>query len=196
MNHYQAEWCTYMGYSDTTAEALALVGVDLVKAISSPELRNNKDKAALADCIVIGNVVRIEHDSSEVPYHTIAYLKVDKFLRNDFNVNEKEIPILIKSGPAKGGLRLEVQGEKKLDKNERVLLFLSATSLIFNSYYKSPAYYKKIIDQRNISFLISYKYLIDGVRVTDNGKTFELNKMMSEIEYVTRALTRSPFHAN
>ncbi|MBI1804142.1 MAG: hypothetical protein HYR77_06720 [Ignavibacteria bacterium] len=201
MNQYQAEWCTYMGYSDTTVKEFVKGGVDLVKAISRPELRDEKDKAALADCIVIGVVMKIDHDSSEVPYHTIAYIKVDRFLRNDFNVNKKEIPVLIRSGPVKGGLRLEAMHEEKLEKGEHVLLFLSATSLLFDAYYSSHsslAYYKKVIDQSDISFLMSYKYLIDANRAINGktGKAKELNEIIDEIEYVTRLLRRPPFGTN
>ncbi|HLP81185.1 MAG TPA: hypothetical protein VK141_04210 [Nitrosomonas sp.] len=96
-----------LGYDDTTLARLKEAGADIEKLYAVPKW-NNKVRAAISDCIIIGTVIKKEYPwyaSHELPFRTIAHVRVDEFLRNDFHVPASDLQVMINSGPdPRGGI--------------------------------------------------------------------------------------------
>lgn len=155
-----AEERVIRGYDDTTITNLQKINVDLLHLRNLPRPWNDKVVAALSDCIIVGTVSRIEHPFKEnFWYHTVAYVQVEEFLRNDYKISKGLIPILIVSGAAKPGETIMQAGEDTLGIGEHVLLFLSATDLIeIASHNHLRDWYNQLINDSTIKFEIIRKF--------------------------------------
>lgn len=185
-----AEYYVELGYDDSILARLKKAGVEVEANLFKRDL-NEKEKAVRSDCIVIGTVVRFEHpeptqeDSMRPIYGTTAFVKVDEFLRNDYHISNDVIPVLIESN---------VVGALTLKPNERVLLFLSAWSVITNwEYNTSPAYYAKMIRDTTIRFeIVGYdgKYLIssDNMNCIADKESRNLIDIKNEIKTIVTAI--------
>lgn len=147
-NKVNEKFLISMGYNHSTISNLQKVGVDLLKLYGS--YRNVKRLTAVSDCIVIGSVARKEYPLRErASFHTIAYIQVEEFLRNDYNLPKDQIPVMIESGPTASGGRVIAGDEDTLRTGEHVLLFLTANGLIIMANY-SHMYklYEQLINDR------------------------------------------------
>ncbi|HLP60381.1 MAG TPA: hypothetical protein VK186_16185, partial [Candidatus Deferrimicrobium sp.] len=106
-----------MGYDDSTAVRLKKINIDVNDLRTKMQL-NEKEKVVFSDCIVIGTVVKIEHPvdtpRAKIEYATIASVKPEEFLRNDYHLGQAEIPVIIISGPIGNGLEIIEAGEETL----------------------------------------------------------------------------------
>ena len=152
----EAEFLSEIGYDDTTITNLRNIGVDLPGRRYSTRW-DEKVQAALSDCIVVGSVDSIEHPQGKTPYHTIAYVDAEYFLRNDYNVSKYRIPIMIESGP-----NYTRVPDDTLGLGNHVLLFLSSSSLINFAHHFLQDYYNQLINDSTVRFRISGggKYLL------------------------------------
>ena len=93
----------------------------------------------------------------KTPYHTIAYVDAEYFLRNDYNVSKYRIPIMIESGP-----NYTRVPDDTLGLGNHVLLFLSSSSLINFAHHFLQDYYNQLINDSTVRFRISGggKYLL------------------------------------
>ena len=163
------EYISSMGYNDTIISNLKKVGVDFTLLRTMYGHLNEKIFTALSDCIVIGTVKRKEYPMVEDDFfHTIAYIKVEEFLRNDYNLSKSEIPVMIHSGPTSSGEIMIQEGEDTLRIGENVFLFLSAHGLIMFAYNsQKDKLYDELINDPIIRFKIKAKYdLESGFRNT------------------------------
>ena len=156
LDKHLAESLAEMGYDDTAIAGLRSIGVDLLRLGYSTRW-DEKVQAALSDCIVVGSVDSIEHPQGKTPYQTIAYVNAEYFLRNDYHVPKHLIPVMIVSGPT-----LTMVPEDTLGLGDRVLLFLSAGSLMNFTRHFLPEYYQQLIHDSTVRFRISGggKYLL------------------------------------
>lgn len=147
-----------MGYTDSIMTNLKKNGVDLLKLQKAPRPWSEKILAALSDCIVIGTVSRIEHPKGMQWFQTVAYVQVEEYLRNDYNLPISQIHVMIVSGPTR-----TLIGEDTLKIGEHVMLFLSAGSLIrFSSNNNMRNLYNKLINDSTINFKIIAKFDINS----------------------------------
>lgn len=181
-----------LGYDDSTLARLKKVGADIERLYElNPTDWNSKVRAAISDCIVIATVTEKESFfNAPVPFsfRTIARLKVEEFLRNDFNVPASDLQVVIHSG----GHTTEV-GEDTLIKGERYLLFLSARGFLNEvEYNDSKKMYQKMITDPTVRFMIICD--IDGEYRIRNGSmmnrisTRNLQDTKDEISAVVNAV--------
>ena len=86
-----------MGYNETIVSNLKKIGIDFKILHWMYGHLNDKIYAAISDCIVIGTVERKEYPLKEKAwFHTIAYVQIEEFLRNDYNISASQIPIMIR----------------------------------------------------------------------------------------------------
>ncbi len=178
-----------MGYSNSTIAELKRIGVNLMTMIKW----NDKRWAALSDCIIIGKVTRKEYPSDFRPwYHTLAYIKVEKFIRNDFNLPMKQIKVLIVSGPTgEGNIIATRVGEDTLKTGEHVLLFLNAEGLIeFASLNHLWKLYNRLINDSTIYFRIGKKYDIHSNELVCRNEKRNLKDVESDIDSVLAIISK------
>ncbi|MFZ1080625.1 MAG: hypothetical protein WAO19_01720 [Candidatus Kryptoniota bacterium] len=179
-----AEFNSSMGYDSATVANLKKIDVD-----------TEEKAAALSDCIVIGTVSKIEHPSWPRPwYHTVAYVQVDEFLRNDYGLPKGEVAVLEVSGPT--GRPHEVMeqiGEDTLSAGEHVLLFLSASGLItFAADNNMRDLYNYLINDSTVSFQKLAKYDIESGQVLSKNKPLStLFSLQDEIDTVLKVVHRN-----
>jgi hypothetical protein len=191
------EYYVDMGYDDATLARLKKIGVDVEGTLFKREL-NEKEKAVRSDCIVIGTVVRLEHPNDTTggrttpEYNTIAYIDVEEYLRNDYHLTQSTIPVVIQSGP-----QVERIGEIKLQTDEHVLLFLTATGVIaYAEYNTPPAYFKKVIQDTTVRFEIlgfdgKYVFFSDKVWGSPERGSRSLFEVKKDIQTVVAAVKRA-----
>ena len=187
------EYLSSMGYNDTIISNLKKIGVDFTLLRTMYGHLNEKIFAALSDCIVIGTVKRKEYPMVEDAYfHTIAYVQIDEFLRNDYNRSKTQIPVMIASGPLTSEIRRIREGEDTLRIGENVLLFLSAHGLIMFAYNsQKDKLYDEIINDPIIRFKIKAKFgLKDGKLIGRDGVK-DLVKVKNDINTVLKAINYS-----
>ncbi len=187
------EFIIIMGYNDTIISNLRNIGVDLSLLRSMYGHYNEKIIAALSDCIVIGTVERKEYPLQEDDFfHTIAYIKVEEFLRNDYNLPKNEIPVMIHSGPtASEGIMIQV-GEDTLKIGEKVLLFLSANELIYESKVNNQhKLYNQLINDPVIRFGVRGKYNLEDGKVIERNSVKNLADVRDDINTVLKAIPYS-----
>lgn len=184
------EYISSMGYNDTIISNLKKIGVDFTLLRTMYGHLDEKYFAALSDCIVIGTVKRKEYPMEEDDFfHTIAYIKVEEFLRNDYNLSKSEIPVMIRSGPTSSGEILIQEGEDTLRIGENVLLFLSAHGLIMFAYNNQiDKLYDELINDPIISFKIRAKYDLKDGRVIRRDNAKDLVDVKDDINTVIRAI--------
>jgi hypothetical protein len=190
------EYYVDMGYDDATLRRLKKIGVDVEGTLQKRAL-NDKEKAVRSDCIVIGKVARLEHPYDTTggrttpEYNTIAYVEVEEYLRNDYHLTQKTIPIMIQSGP-----RVTRMGEIELHTDEHVLLFLSASSVIANAEYNTPpAYFKIVIQDTTMRFNIlgfdgKYIFYSDKVWCSPERGSRSLIDVKKDIATVVAAIKK------
>ncbi len=185
-DQYEKEVLVSMGYNDTTVTKLQKAGVNLLSLHKRSGHWNEKTWAALSDCIIIGTVSRIEHPFGEKSwFHTVAYVRVEEFLRNDYNLPKMQIPVLLVSGPTGTGQTAIEIGEDTLGIGEHVLLYLSACSLIrFASNNHMHNLYNQLINDSTIKFSIVAKFNIETGKVISRNRERNLNNVRSEIKTV------------
>jgi len=184
------EFIVSMGYNDTIISNLKKIGVDFTILSTMYGHLNEKIFTALSDCIVIGTVTKKEYPLQEDDFfHTIAYIKVEEFLRNDYNISKSEIPVMIKSGPTSSEGRMIQIGEDTLKIGEYVLLFLSANGLIMESkdnyLYKL---YNQLINDQNIKFRVREKYNLEDGKVVGRNSVKDLTSVKDDINIVIKAI--------
>lgn len=189
------EWFAGMNYSDKTINDLKKSGIDIIEALRNFYGRDEKAKAALSDCIVIGYVSSIEYDSGKVPYHTIAHIAVEKYIRNDYHLKEREILVMLESGPVGKGSWGRASHEDSFVKDERVLLFLSASGFLIDNKYNSPEYLTSLLNENVVRFKMlgssTGKYQIMGDDIICHQIIKGLKETLHEIEEVTKTLNYS-----
>jgi len=185
-HQYQAEALISMGYNDTTVTKLQKVGADLLALYKPAAHWNEKVFASLSDCIIIGTVSHIEHPFGEKSwFHTVAYVRVEEFLRNDYNLPKIQIPVLLVSGPTgTGQTEIEI-GEDTLGIGEHVLLFLSANELIDIACNNNMRdWYNQLINDSTVKFSIVAKYDIKAGKVISRNRERNLTDIRSDIKKV------------
>jgi hypothetical protein len=184
------EYISSMGYNDTIISNLKKIGVDFTWLRTMYGHLDEKYFAALSDCIVIGTVKRKEYPMEEDDFfHTIAYIKVEEFLRNDYNLSKSEIPVMIHSGQTSSGEILIQEGEDTLRIGENVLLFLSAHGLIMFAYNNQiDKLYDELINDPIISFKIRAKYDLKDGKVIGRDGVKDLIVVKDDINTVIKAI--------
>jgi hypothetical protein len=180
---YAADFLSDLGYTDTTINDLRKNGVDLLR-LPTRNLWGVEIQAALSDCIVIGTVSRITHPEDESWFQTVAYVKVERFLKNNYSLVDKEIPIMIVSGPTR-----TLIGEDTLGQWEHVLLFLSASSLIRSASYNMPDLYNRLVRDSTVRFEIKGKYVVGSGKITTVGGKMsipEVEEAVAKIDKIAR----------
>ena len=179
-----------MGYNDTTISNLKKIGIDFALLHIMYGRLNEKIIAALSDCIVIGTVERKEYPLKEDDFfHTIAYIKVEEFLRNDYNISKSEIAVVIRSGPTSSGEIMMQVGEDTLKIGENVLLFLNANELIYESKVNNQhKLYNQLINNPVIRFGVRGKYNLEDGRVIGRNSVNDLTDVRDDITTVLKAI--------
>ena len=188
------EFCRSMGYDDTTVANLKKMGVNVMERWKPSVVWDEKAWAALSDCIVIGTVLRIEHPfARNFWYHTVAYVQVEEFLRNDYGLPKGQVAVLEVSGPTgQPGESVEQIGEDTLSIGEHVLLFLSASSLItFAANNNLHDLYNYLINDSTIRFRMLAKYDIRSGQVFSKRGKRTLSDAENEINKVLKTAHRS-----
>jgi hypothetical protein len=181
---------TSLGYNDSVVSALQKIGVDFSQSHTQSWWWNEKNLTAISDCIVIGTVTKKEYPLHEDAFfHTIAYVKVEQFLRNDYHLPKAQLPVMIASGPTHSGGKMIQEGEDTLKIGEHILLFLSASGLIMltndNHMYKL---YDKLINNPIVRFRIKAKYsLVDG-KVMGRNSLKDLTSVRDDISIVMNTI--------
>jgi hypothetical protein len=169
-----------LGYNDTIVSNLQKIGVDLLKPnVARPW--DEKYLTAISDCIVIGTVVRKEY-CLEVRswFHTIVYIQVGEYLRNDYNLPLTQIPVMIQSGPNNF-----IVGEDTLKIGEHVLLFLDANGLIrMANNNRLDNLYNKVVNDSTIWFKIVRKYELENGKAIIRDKSKDLDEIRDNINAV------------
>ena len=191
-----AEWFATMGYSDKTIRDLRAAGIDVMKAWPDYYGRDEKLKTVLSDCIVIGSVSRIEYDSSlTARFHTIVSLAVEEYLRNDYQLKDKEVQIYIESGPLMGGGFQIGSHDVEFFLREHVLVFLDASATMLSAKYNSPEYFQALIQKETIQFRVAGlrggKYLISNDDAICLGKSKPVKQVIQDIRSTLRVLQNS-----
>ena len=191
-----AEWFATLGYTDKTIRDLLSSGIDIKKSMGDFYGRDEKIKTVLSDCIIIGTVSSIEHDSSEASrYHTIVHVAVKEYLRNDYRLKNKDLSIFVESGPMVGGIVEIYSHDVAFSIGERVLLFLDATSLMLSSRYNSPDYFQSLISSKSIQFRVAGleggKYLLSNGNAVCLGESKSLAEIRQSIESTMRILQKT-----
>jgi len=191
-DQYEKEALISMGYDDTLVTKLKEIGVDLLELHKRQGLWNDKVFATLSDCIIIGTVEKIEHPfGAHSWFHTVAYVRVKNYLRNDYNLPKMQIPIFIVSGPNGQGETATLSGENTLDLGEHVLLYLSASGLIsFASDNHIPDLYKKLINDSRINFEMVAKYDLKDGELIGKQRVGNLAKVKRDIEKVVSIINK------
>lgn len=187
------EYISSMGYNDTIISNLKKIGVDFTLLRTMYGHLDEKYFAALSDCIVIGTVKRKEYPMEEDDFfHTIAYIKVEEFVRNDYNLSKSEIPVMIRSGPTSSGEILIQEGEDTLRIGENVLLFLSAHGLIMYAYNNQiDKLYDELINDPIIRFKIRATFDLEDGKVIGRDGVKDLVKVKNDINTVLKAINYS-----
>jgi len=190
-----SESCKTMGYTDSTVANLKEMGVDLLERW---KIRPWDEKmwTALSDCIVIGTVSKIEHPSWPIPwYHTVAYVQVEEFLRNDYGLPKAQVAVLEVSGPTgRPGERVTRIGEDTLNIGEHVLLFLSGSGLITTAALNSQQnLYNYLINDSNVWFEMLARYDIQSDQLLSKREKqiLSLSQMRNEIGRVLSVIHRT-----
>ncbi len=189
-----SEFCRSMGYDDSTVANLKRIGVDVAGRWKRHVVWDKKAWAALSDCIVVGTVSKVEHPfPRSFWFHTVAYVQVDQFLRNDYGLPKEEVPVLEISGPTgRPGEQIDLIGEDTLRIGEHVLLFLSASSLIlFAADNNMHDLYNYLINDSTISFQMLAKYDIKSGEVLTNTKKESLRTVTDSISSIVNVINRS-----
>jgi len=187
------EFLLSMGYNDTTVSNLKTIGVDLSSLRTMYSHLNEKVFTALSDCIIIGVVKRKEYPMKEnASFNTIAYIEVNEFLRNDYNLSKGEVPVVIRSGPTASKLILEVEGEDTLRIGENVLLFLSAAGIINEAKInKGYELYNQLINAPTIKFKIIAKYELENENVIVRNEIKRISSLKDNINAVLNVIIKS-----
>ncbi|MCL4510229.1 MAG: hypothetical protein M1470_04090 [Bacteroidetes bacterium] len=188
-----AEACSSMGYDDSAVANLKKLGVDVKERWKT--LRwDEKMWAALSDCIVIGTVSRTEHPSWPRPwFHTVAFVDVEEFLRNDYGLPKGEVAVMEVSGPTgRGSERVTQIGEDTLNVGEHVLLFLGASSLItFASDNNMVNLYNHLINDPRVWFELLAKYDLKSREAYFKGRKEGLSSLQHDVTTVLNVIHRS-----
>jgi hypothetical protein len=190
----KVDYIRLMGYDSTAIANLENIGVNFSELWRNMNL-NEQEKAVRADCIIIGTVAKVDHFRNPrgkfIDFATTAYVEVEEFLRNDFNLPKRHIPIKIETGPGVG-----VSGEDTLGLGEHVLLFLGAAYLMEYAERYLPEYYERSINDSTIQFQIigfRSKYIIKSDRASNrfNERNRDLGEVKEEIRAVVDAISKN-----
>ncbi|MGE5315627.1 MAG: hypothetical protein ACM3Q4_13120, partial [Acidobacteriota bacterium] len=110
---------------------------------------------------------------------TIAYIGVEEYLRNDYNLPKGKIPVMIVSGPTR-----QLVSEETLELGEHVLLFLSAKYLFVFTDALMQEKMPELINDPTIRFRLipqKGKYVIQSDSVLNNGIVKKLDTVQSDI---------------
>ena len=125
-------------------------------------------------------------------FNTIAYIEVNEFLRNDYNLSKGEVPVVIRSGPTASKLILEVEGEDTLRIGENVLLFLSAAGIINEAKInKGYELYNQLINAPTIKFKIIAKYELENENVIVRNEIKRISSLKDNINAVLNVIIKS-----
>ena len=191
------ELLSSMGYNDTAVANLKKIGVDLL-GLHGGQKWTDKVFAALSDCIIIGTVTRLEYPFKENSwFHTTAYVQVEEYLKNDYNLPETQIPVLIKSGPTGTGSYIMANGEDTLAIGEHVLLYLSATGLIvFASENHMNELYNYLVNDSKIQFEKIDMFDIIDEKAFSHRTVRNMEDLRQDIKDVLKAVNREVQKSN
>lgn len=193
MSHEQLdkEFLIIMGYNDSTVYNLKKAEIDFSLLHKQNGNSNVKLMTLFSDCIVIGKVERKEYPLHEDDFfHTIAYIKVEEFLKNDYELKDSLIRVGIMSGPTVSNLILEVDGEDTLKVGETVLLILSANAVINEAKInKRIRQYNRLINNPAIQFRTFLKFeLKDEKAIRENNIIKTLASIRQDINSVLEVI--------
>lgn len=178
-----------MGYNDSSIVKLKKVGVDIDEIRNYKRQLNEKEKVTISDCIIIGTVTKIEHPSEnfekQTEFQTIAYVNVEEYLKNDYNLPKQQISVMIVTGPTKRRV-----GEDTLGLGEHVLLFLDAKSLMRQMEFSKRPYFNMLINDPIVRFQIvafNGKYLLKEGMITNRDGVKNLADVRKDIMAVIKA---------
>ncbi len=179
-----------MGYNDSIISNLKKIGVDLLNPEIIYDYRNIKASIASSDCIIIGTVVRKEYPLKErATFHTIAYVQVEEFLRNDYNIPKDQIPVMIESGPTASGGKMIAGDEDTLRIGEHALFFLTADQLIiYANYNEMFDLFDRLINDPTIRFRIFTKYDLKDDQLITKYKFIDLSVVEDDVNTVMKAI--------
>ncbi len=186
------ELLSSLGYNDTALANLEKIGVNLLGLHTNRKKSKDKTIAALSDCIIIGTVTRVEYPFKENSwFHTIAYVQVEEYLRNDYNLPKTQIPVLIMSGQAGKDLYAIANGEDTLAIGEHVLLYLSAAELIvMASENHMSELYNYLVNDSKIQFEKIAMFDIIDEKAFSYSTVRNLEDLRQDIKEVLKAVNR------
>ncbi len=185
-----SEFVNSMGYSAATVSRLKKAGIRVVGRWKKRGPWDSKLWTALSDCIVIGTVAKIAFPTWVRPfYHSIVYVEVDSFLRNDYGLAKGQVAVLQVSGPSSTGLIAIAPNEPRWTVGERVLLYLSASQLItFAANNDMPKLYNRLINSPKVRFQLIDSEDIKSNGVVMNRKEKNLDEVVSEADSVMKII--------
>ncbi len=185
-----SEFAKSMGYDSATIAELKKTGVRVMGRWKNPEPRNTRLWSMLSDCIVIGTVSRVEYPKWARPlYHRAVYIKVDSFLRNDYDLPKGELAVLQESGPAGHGQYEIDLTEDTLRIGEHALFFLSASQLItLAADNNMTKLYKQLINSHEVWFRLLAKYDIISGQIIKKGKERHLSKAIRSVNSIVNVI--------
>ncbi len=190
------DWVAALGYTDSTILLLKNNGIDLVKNMRHG-VRDDITKTIFSDCIVVGTVSSVDFDSSRNPYHSIAHVEVEKYLRNDYRLADRDVLVGWMSGPLGHDRFSTTHDEDQLSTGEHVVLFLSAAGLLMDAKWNDVNWYENLLMRERPLFkiegMLGGKYLLksDGT-ASACGSERDLNDIVQDVHRVTDLLGRTP----
>ncbi len=178
-----------MGYNDTLVSNLKKIGVELQPG-KRWDPSDIKTLTAVSDCIVVGTVISKEYPlRTRAQFNTIAYVRPDEYLRNDYNLTGEPIHIMIASGPLNSGEKMISEGEDTLFIGERALFFLTASGLIeYADNNRMNDLYEELINNPVIRFKIISKYELKDAKVFNRDVHIDMTDVRRDINTVINVL--------
>ncbi len=187
-----SDYLRILGYTNATIAHLEKAGID-IKNIYKNRIFNKKIWTVLSDCIVVGTVSKITYFPRGRPlYDGLASVRVDTFLENSYDLPKGNISVLQGSGPIGPHLVSTVYGMPSLSPGEHVILFLTASGLVFDAAVNNNTrLYKKLTNSPKIYFKILAKYDVQSGKVVSNKRKENLANVTDTIQSVLNLTNHS-----
>ena len=187
-----SDYLKSLGYTQATIAHLEKAGID-IKNIYKNRIFNKKIWTVLSDCIVIGTVSKITYFPWGRPlFDGLARVRVDTFLENSYGLAKGNINVLQGSGPIGPHLVSTVYGMPSLTTGEHVILFLTASGLVFDAAVNNNTrLYKKLTNSPKIYFKILAKYDVHSGKVVSNKQKENLGNVTDTIQSVLNLTNHS-----
>jgi len=149
----RSQFLMEMGYTADVLKAFEPVaGVKVAEAILNPPY-SIEMQTLLSDVVVHGKVASIDSLLAP-PYHSVVYIQVDEYLRNDYHLPLGKIPVLLISGP-EGRYQVRASGEVTFTPGDEVYLFLTASSLYLELQLNNLAGLKVLESKPDLYFRVT-----------------------------------------